>query len=697
LKKGVVVLSALLALAKKLAKDIAIKSFKKDGGKNLLTTLMAVVFGIVFIMYIFAAGLITQLNSAVCRGFLDNMIETCPRPVIDEERFSEISLKIEEKRNKHADEYSDATKFRKAEGEEKGKSEAEKFLLIVEQLDSDKRGLIGYKDGMYNEGGKYYETNYGDTLRHAKSDEGWVWDKMTNKKMAHYFMDQRIKVWECFFYEDSCSETAEDTVPDKLRGILYKTIKNESGFEETQYKSVKEMLEAYYEVSLYSGLKNGKEEYDLRLEELLEGMLFNDYPEQTPGNFGMVSTDWLIPMEKGTYNFAYGTMQDYETRSINMGRPKHKGVDFGTAANKNVPIYAMKEGVVVSTGFNNEFYGGVVLVDHQNGYYSQYQHMETNQIVVKKGQTVVQGQMVGAASDTGNSSGIHLHWEICKGIRVQSGSYELADKNRLLQVCTSQVDPTSDEVGMILESSSQNTEKTKTAGKFYNDNKEKALKGEIVLMPGFTPSFGGGGGHNPNVLGYVASLYESSGDPSICVDNPSDPGGLSCGTHQIATNTGTMDDFLNFLAKYKPEYYKFFKGVPKNKSTFGPAWVKASTSNANGFAAAQYDFIYVTHYISVNNMLKSSFGFDATKQSRPIQEMIFSFSVQHRYNTPSAWGSALGSSWKGATDKQMATKMYDVRISRWTCCTPRFKGEKEVILSIIGGKPMEQIKAIYIR
>ena len=45
-------------------------------------------------------------------------------------------------------------------------------------------------------------------------------------------------------------------------------------------------------------------------------------------------------------------------------------------------------------------------------FYTFYAHMRDNSICVSKGQTVVEGQVIGVQGTTGNSTGDHLHFEI---------------------------------------------------------------------------------------------------------------------------------------------------------------------------------------------------------------------------------------------------------------------------------------------
>ncbi|MBT9174876.1 MAG: Murein DD-endopeptidase MepM [candidate division WS2 bacterium] len=89
---------------------------------------------------------------------------------------------------------------------------------------------------------------------------------------------------------------------------------------------------------------------------------------------------------------------------------KHIGLDI--AAPTGSPIYASRSGEVVLTGWR-AFYGLMVLVYHGNGVATRYAHL--SKILVKKGQLVKRGQIIGLCGSTGYSTGPHLHFEIIIG------------------------------------------------------------------------------------------------------------------------------------------------------------------------------------------------------------------------------------------------------------------------------------------
>ena len=85
----------------------------------------------------------------------------------------------------------------------------------------------------------------------------------------------------------------------------------------------------------------------------------------------------------------------------------HDGLDV--AAPIGTPLYAMSKGTVIQAGYLSVA-GNKVEIRYWDGTSSTYHHM--SRIDVRKGQTVLPGDVVGAVGNTGHSFGSHLHIEI---------------------------------------------------------------------------------------------------------------------------------------------------------------------------------------------------------------------------------------------------------------------------------------------
>jgi murein DD-endopeptidase MepM/ murein hydrolase activator NlpD len=84
----------------------------------------------------------------------------------------------------------------------------------------------------------------------------------------------------------------------------------------------------------------------------------------------------------------------------------HLGVDY--AAPTGTPVRSIADGTIEFAGVQNGF-GNVVIVKHGNANTTVYAHL--SRIFVKNGQSVSQGQNVGAVGSTGWATGPHLHFE----------------------------------------------------------------------------------------------------------------------------------------------------------------------------------------------------------------------------------------------------------------------------------------------
>lgn len=123
---------------------------------------------------------------------------------------------------------------------------------------------------------------------------------------------------------------------------------------------------------------------------------------------------WEEPFElpvKGCMTSPYGVQRLYN------GKPSgnvHTGLDQRGVA--GTPIRSTAAGTVkISRMFN--VHGGTVGIDHGQGVTSAYLHM--SRILVKEGQEIDKGAVIGLVGSTGRSNGPHLHWGISvNGVQV---------------------------------------------------------------------------------------------------------------------------------------------------------------------------------------------------------------------------------------------------------------------------------------
>lgn len=88
-------------------------------------------------------------------------------------------------------------------------------------------------------------------------------------------------------------------------------------------------------------------------------------------------------------------------------RGVHKGIDI--ASTMGSPIFAVDDGVVRKSYYSNS-YGNVVFIKHDNNFETVYAHLKSRDVA--EGRVVKQGEIIGRMGNTGDSSGVHLHFEV---------------------------------------------------------------------------------------------------------------------------------------------------------------------------------------------------------------------------------------------------------------------------------------------
>jgi len=137
------------------------------------------------------------------------------------------------------------------------------------------------------------------------------------------------------------------------------------------------------------------------------------------------STPYAVIIEEGTesdYVPSIWPVDGYVTGyfgELRSGGYIHKGLDIAAASGSN--IYAPGSGTVIFTGWQGG-YGNTVMIHHGSGITTLYGHLK--KILVKKGQIVSRGDVIGLVGSTGRSTGPHLHYEIrINGKRVDPMNY----------------------------------------------------------------------------------------------------------------------------------------------------------------------------------------------------------------------------------------------------------------------------------
>lgn len=117
----------------------------------------------------------------------------------------------------------------------------------------------------------------------------------------------------------------------------------------------------------------------------------------------------------GTGKFALPVLQPKVTSEFGLRWGKnHNGTDL---VSEQKSIMAADHGKVTYAGWKSG-YGNCIVIDHQNGYETLYGHL--SKVVVREGDGVKKGEKIGVMGSTGNSTGVHLHFEIIKNGQQQN-------------------------------------------------------------------------------------------------------------------------------------------------------------------------------------------------------------------------------------------------------------------------------------
>ena len=164
---------------------------------------------------------------------------------------------------------------------------------------------------------------------------------------------------------------------------------------------IKKVLKRKYNIQRIDGLEKEKvtppEEFYKRIKE--ENKWIGEAREIN-SDLTFFKENFTNPLENAIVTGVYGSQR------ILNGKPKwpHYGIDF--AADKGTEIKAMLDGIVTLVEADLFYTGGTLIFDHGHGISTLYMHME--KILVKKGQKVKQGDIIGTVGSTGRSTGAHL-------------------------------------------------------------------------------------------------------------------------------------------------------------------------------------------------------------------------------------------------------------------------------------------------
>ena len=158
-------------------------------------------------------------------------------------------------------------------------------------------------------------------------------------------------------------------------------------------------------------------------------------------------------------------------------------------------------------------------------------------------------------------------------------------------------------------------------------------------------------------IGAISAYFESGGrGPGTVSSGKGDRGGVSYGTHQLASKTGTLQKYLN-----NSKYGKEFNGLVPGSEPFNAKWKEIAAREPKEFAEDQETFIKKTHYLPQVNKLESS-GLKVTERTPALQSAVYSAAVQFGPGTGLIQNALSANNVDhNAPDEQIIKSIYDYK------------------------------------
>ena len=133
-------------------------------------------------------------------------------------------------------------------------------------------------------------------------------------------------------------------------------------------------------------------------------------------------------------------------------------------------------------------------------------------------------------------------------------------------------------------------------------------------------------------LGSLSAKYETGGrGPGVVSSGAGDFGGVSYGSYQMATNTGTVKSFVTQSSfPWRQDFQNLTPGTPD----FSACWKRIAASDTDAFQKCQHEYIKQTHYDRLAAKIMSDDSLDVNTRSNALQNVVWSTAVQHGPGTP---------------------------------------------------------------
>ena len=217
--------------------------------------------------------------------------------------------------------------------------------------------------------------------------------------------------------EKAIQELTEAALVQEEKRAKAEELLNQLVAKGAEYENMMDEGEAAQDALLLEIAAKEKEFDKAKYAEWLATSVVTTKPTQAPtvptgssgggnsgGGSGQVSSSgWLTPVSGYRITSVFGM----RWHPVHGGYRMHNGVDM--ACSQGTPIYATRAGQVTTATYEKNA-GYYVSINHGDGFSSVYMHM--THYVVKSGNYVSQGQLIGYVGSTGASTGPHLHFGI---------------------------------------------------------------------------------------------------------------------------------------------------------------------------------------------------------------------------------------------------------------------------------------------
>ncbi|WP_413377163.1 peptidoglycan DD-metalloendopeptidase family protein [Alkalihalobacillus sp. 1P02AB] len=274
--------------------------------------------------------------------------------------------------------------------------ESKQVLVSPEKVSTVEEAFEEIEQGKENE--FYYEVKEGDVLGTIASE-------------------LNLSIKELLAFNEDLNKESVIRAGDKLQ---IKTLEPYLEIEVVEHSKVEEELDFDIEVKEDSNLFKGEEKVErkgipgLQHVEYKTVRLNGEMVEQEVLNQQVIEEPVSEVVRKGTKERSeLAWPADGGYISSHQGKrwgSYHKGIDI--ARPSSYSIYAAESGTVTAVTSGGG-YGNYIRIRHDNGLETLYAHLKSTSVQV--GQSVTRGQQIGVMGSTGDSTGIHLHFEVTRG------------------------------------------------------------------------------------------------------------------------------------------------------------------------------------------------------------------------------------------------------------------------------------------